>query len=152
MDLFVKHAAKKKLIFHLKEKTARLSVSDIEDDLGMYLSDKEEQRVRDLISTRRSKSFSMRHPLLTGIPTLGIAPMIANANAQEHIIRRLARDSSKMRSRIEQARKTQRAQEMEEYRLETERERATQPSKAVAGAMSGMLPLVQAYKNQQGQA
>jgi len=115
-------------------KHAKLSVSDVEDDLGIYLSDKDETKVRRLIKERTGKSFAMRHPLLTGIPTLGIAPAVAKANAKEKIIRRLARDDVKLRGEMAAAKDKRRAEALEEYKATTERDKANQASRA-AGAL-----------------
>ena len=94
-------------------KTAKLRIGDIEDELGDYLSDADEARVRKMISKARKKSFSMRHPYLTGIPTLGIAPMIANDKAKSKIIRRLARSDPKLRKQLRKMRERARREEHE---------------------------------------
>lgn len=115
-------------------KEAKLRVSDVEDDIGTYLSDKDETKVRRLIKEREGKSFALRHPLLTGIPTLGIAPAVAKSNAKEIIIRRMARDDAKLRDKMEKLKRQRRADALEEFRLDTERDKANQASRA-AGAL-----------------
>jgi hypothetical protein len=82
----------------LKEKLAKLRVGDIEDAIGTTLDDKTETRVRKMIGNEKANSFSMRHPYLTGIPTLGIAPAMAEARAKDRIVKRLARSSAKQPS------------------------------------------------------
>ena len=46
----------------------------------------------------KKKSFSLRHPYLTGIPTLGIAPAIAKNKAYSRTERRMLRGSHKLRT------------------------------------------------------
>jgi hypothetical protein len=121
MDTFEKFAAK----HILKEKLAKLRVSDIEDVLDMYLPDKEETKVRKLIKERMAKSFSLRHPVLTGIPTLGIAPAVAKQNAIRKIVRRMARGSSKLRNQMETNRRLRHKERLESIK-------ADQPTRAAS--------------------
>jgi hypothetical protein len=119
MDVFEKFAAKELLL----QKIAKLRVTDVEDALDMYLPDKDEAKVRKLIKQRMAKSFSLRHPILTGIPTLGIAPAIAKQNAIQKIVRRMARGSSKLRGQLETNRKLRHQERMEALK-------ADQPTRA----------------------
>jgi hypothetical protein len=82
------------------EKRARLRVGDIEDEIGTYFDDKLEEKVRGKIDYQKSKRFPMRHPYLTGIPTLGIAPMISKNEAKEEIVRDLARKLPDLRNKL----------------------------------------------------
>lgn len=82
------------------KKEAKLRVHNIEDELGEYFSDKQEAKVRKMIAKERGKSFSMRHPLLTGIPTLGIAPTVANNKAKQKIVRKLLRSDKSIRKSV----------------------------------------------------
>ena len=95
----------------------------------MYLPDKDEKKVRKLIKDRVSKSFSLRHPILTGIPTLGIAPTIAKHNAIQKIVRRMARGSSKLRGQLEANRKLRHQERMETLK-------ADQPTRAARSLAS----------------
>ena len=81
-----------------------LNVSSIENDLGVYLGGKNEEKTKDLVDAAIAKSFILRHPWLTGIPTLGIAPAIAHGNAVDSISRRLLRDDSSLRQKVNELR------------------------------------------------
>ena len=75
------------------QKEAKLRVGDIEDELGVYLTDKNEEVARKLIRQQEKKRFGLRHPWLTGIPTLGIWPAISKARATDAIVNRLMRQN-----------------------------------------------------------
>lgn len=123
MNALEKYAAKRKLAKILR-------VSDIEDEIGSYLSDPDEKRVRKLISKKMDKSFVLRHPWLTGIPTLGIAPAVAKGRATDSIVRRLARERANIRSAIEAKRNRQRQEYLEDRRLDIKSDRANQLHRA----------------------
>lgn len=129
------------------EKLAKLSVEGIENTVGFYLADKQEQNVRDLIDKEKSRSFILRHPILTGIPTLGIAPSIAQGNAQDRIIRSLARSDSAFNETMKLIKERRRKEMLENYELETKRIKAEQPSKAVAIGALGALSVADQYFN-----
>jgi len=115
------------------EKVAKyLSMSDIENELGYYISDKVEPGVRRAIKDEYDRSFALRHPVLTGIPTLGIAPAIAHDKAVKSISRRLARRDASIRDAYLKHQATRRAQRIEQERLQIERTKATQPALAAA--------------------
>lgn len=44
---------------------------------------------QDLLDKRKEKSYGLRHPYITGIPTLGIWPAISRASAEGDIITRI---------------------------------------------------------------
>ena len=73
-----------------------LKVKHIEEEFGDYLSHKDEAKAKKLIGKAKEKSFILRHPYLTGIPTLGIAPLIAGSKAKEGIVRNMARSDKKL--------------------------------------------------------
>lgn len=86
------------------EKTA-FDISDVEKEVGFYFRDKDEPGIRRLISEQKEKRFPLRHPILTGIPTLGIAPMISKSLAMDEI-------KSKMVKKDEWVRREYRAAEL----------------------------------------
>lgn len=70
----------------LLKQAKRIGISDVENALGLYLRGKDETADAEKgIDEAYSNSFSLRHPYLTGIPTLGIAPTVARENALEKI-------------------------------------------------------------------
>lgn len=75
-------------------KAASLRVNDVEDHMQMYIKDKWEPYTRRLIEEQNQKRFALRHPVLTGIPTLGFAPRIAKEKAKDEIARKLYRRST----------------------------------------------------------
>jgi hypothetical protein len=79
------------------EKQAKIRVEDIEDELHLYLDDPREKKVRKLIERETERRVGVRHPVLTGIPTLGIWPAVSKAKGVEAIKRSLLRGDSKLR-------------------------------------------------------
>ena len=74
-----------------KYAAVKLNVSRLERRIGgqqtpLYLSDKQEETARKSFKKSKEESFSLRHPWLTGIPTLGIAPAIASTGAYERAL------------------------------------------------------------------
>jgi len=77
-----------------------ISIDSIEGSLENYLSDAQEEVARDLIEKEKAKSFILRHPILTGIPTLGFAPLIQNAVSQDRIIKTMSRKDQAIRDML----------------------------------------------------
>ena len=107
----------------------KLRVGDVEDQVGDYMTDKQEERIRELFRDAKSKSFSLRHPWLTGIPTLGIAPAVAHGNAVQKVIKRMARTDPKFRATLTNNRRRNEDMEHERYKSDA-------PTRA-AGAIAG---------------
>ncbi len=78
-------------------KKGALDVSDIEKRLGgnYNLGEDKEKFVRRSIGQHQSDSFILKHPYLTGIPTLGLAPALKEHAIKDKIISQLAKDSMK---------------------------------------------------------
>lgn len=131
MNKLHKAIAKRRLVTGLV-KEAKLRLGDVEDELGEYLGEADEAKVRKMIAKARSKSFSMRHPILTGIPTLGIAPAIANEKAKHKIVRKLLRGSPELRKRRKARDDEDWRRGLEERKLEIEEARANAPARAAA--------------------
>jgi len=127
------------------EKIAKLRMGDIEDALGFYLSDRDESRVRDLIREREQKSFALRHPWISGVPTLGIAPAVAKANAVDIIMRKMLRGNPGMQQRHENAIERRWREMMEEEKVDVERTRAEQPTRMVGAIGASIMPTLESY-------
>ena len=108
-------------------KEAKVRMSDVEDHIGL-LDKKHEQEVRGKIKERESKSFALRHPVLTGIPTLGIAPLVAHARATENVSRHMLRSHPDLR-------KEHYARATENRKLDIEHDRANAMRNVVNDAM-----------------
>ncbi len=115
---------------YIFEKLSGFGVSDVENRLGLYLSDRAENKVRKDIAMAKNKSFALRHPVLTGIPTLGIAPAVAKDRAITNISDNLLRRDLKLRKQYRDVVDARRARGIEKYKLETERIKADQASRA----------------------
>lgn len=148
MNALQKYQVKRALTQELT-KTARLRMTDVEDELGMLLDKQYHPETRERIQDRHDNSFSLRHPYLTGIPTLGIAPAVAKENAVEHITRNLLRKHKRLRKEHRKLRDEMRARDLEDERLSIERARAEQPTRAIGAATSGALQLMQQRGMQQ---
>jgi hypothetical protein len=131
-------------------KEAKLRVSDIEDELGIYLPDKQEAKARKMIEYKKQRSFAMRHPWLTGIPTLGIAPTIAKGRARRSIANRMAREDPQVRAATNKSRAEKRQQALEDFQLNTERAKAEQAER-VAGALGSALVGAMSARNRDRQ-
>lgn len=77
-----------------------LNIRDIESELGRYLSDTEESNIRKKITLQEKKRYPLRHPILTGVPTLGLSPAISKATAVREIITSMARGSTQYRKEL----------------------------------------------------
>jgi hypothetical protein len=128
-------------------KTAAFDVGDIEDRLGVYLPDDREEKARKMIEYRKQRSFTLRHPWLTGIPTLGIAPAVARHRATSNIANQMMREDPGLRQDVSKVRLEKRQRELEDYRLATERARAEQAER-VAGQLGTALIGAMAVRNE----
>lgn len=72
------------------EKVAlRTSVDDVEDQLGFLVPDEYENHVRQKAEEMRANSLALRHPILTGIPTLGLWPAFAKSDSDYRVAKSL---------------------------------------------------------------
>lgn len=84
------------------DKAAELTLDDIEDHLGVYLRDKKDREYAErAIEDATARSVAIRHPILTGIPTLGIWPAIAHGKATRKITGDLKRQSDVVRKDLQ---------------------------------------------------
>ncbi len=117
------------------EKIARiLELDDVEDNMGMYFNDGLEPHVREAVNQQYAKRFALRHPWLTGIPTLGLAPAISKDRAVEEIKRNLVRKNSAILAdyrAVEQAR-------YQKYLMERELQIKSDKANAMANAASNL--------------
>ena len=121
------------------EKQAKiLNLSDIENELGVYISDKQEPAIRRLIAEQYEKRTPLRHPILTGIPTLGIAPAVSKAKAMDEVIRRSLRKDVQLRNTHEHYKQLMRDRALEDYKLESERLKNTQAERVAGQAVQGL--------------
>lgn len=124
----------------MNEKLAKiLRMGDIEDRMGFYFNDRQEPTVRRMIGQEYANSFSLRHPVLTGLPTLGIAPAIAKERAINNVVRGVARKDAKARDMFRKHIDKIRQQRILEYKLETQRRKADALPNAVQAAGSAYI-------------
>lgn len=84
------------------EKIAKLTIDDIEFPIGEYLTDEQEEYARPLIEEQNAKRFALRHPFLTGLPTLGIWPLIAEGRATNEVLRPMTKKFPELNEKIRQ--------------------------------------------------
>jgi hypothetical protein len=115
------------------QKEAFMQAEDVADRLGIYLDGKSMAMAEDLIEKEKAKSFALRHPILTGIPTLGILPAIAENAAMRRIEHKIMADP-KVRSAVEESieKEHRREAELMPLRME-ERKREAQEAMAREG-------------------
>jgi hypothetical protein len=85
-----------------------LDLESVEDEIGhTYLSGEQEQDALESIDRVRGSGktgFILRNPWLTGIPTLGIAPLIASSIGNDRVARSLARKHTDIAGSMAKAR------------------------------------------------
>ncbi len=109
------------------KKSARIfEMDDVENEMGMYFNDSLEPYVRKAVNEQYDKRFALRHPWLTGIPTLGIAPAVSKMNATEDVKRQLVRKNSAILNEYKQHRQNMYEREQAALRMEIEKDRANQ--------------------------
>lgn len=134
-------------------KSARfLELDDVEAALhpgpgSMYLSGNDRMMAEQLIERERGKRLGLRHPVLTGIPTLGLWPAASKASALEKIKRDLLRDNESLRGSWNIERDKQHQREVEERRLQIESDRAN----AARNTLLAATPLLASAMNEYGQ-
>jgi len=104
------------------KKLARFDIIDVEKDIGVYLPDEVEDMVRNEVQKQIESRFAVRHPILAGIPTLGIAPSISKGRALEEIRHKLLRSYPSL---AEMARQTA----QQEFERELAKQQVEQPER-----------------------
>lgn len=127
--------------FHEKV-AAYLRPEQAEDYMGAgVLPKRTMDLIRNLTKEETDKSFSLRHPWLTGIPTLGIAPATAKRKALDRIYRSVLRDpesAGTIQQRWDEKRKRQRAErvfDLKQQQIDLVRDKAVQQRRAIVEAM-----------------
>lgn len=104
------------------EKHASLKQKHVEDVLGMYLDKKHKKEVSQLIDKEKSERLGLRHPWLTGIPTLGIWPRVSRDNAAVDVADEMLRNNPGLRKEVEKMRADAFKREQELLAKEHQRE------------------------------
>jgi hypothetical protein len=79
------------------EKVAFLKQKHVESYLGMIPDAKHSPEIRKLIDEQKQNRFALRHPILTGIPTLGMWPLASRVEAAEEVAHEMLRRHSVLR-------------------------------------------------------
>ena len=120
----------------LEKIALRPSIGGLEDRLGVYLTDPQEEVARGLAEKAEQGSFVLRHPWLTGIPTLGIAPAWAYESAMDKVRRKMIRSDPGLRQSVLDTAEARRVQDLEQQKVDVERDKANQ-LRNTATALSG---------------
>ena len=128
-----------------------LSVDDVEDRLGITLSGDRLSKAQTGVDEAKKKSFSLRHPFLTGLPTLGIAPAFAHEKAMNRITRGMMRSDPDLNRAVLAERARQRAEEQLEVENQIALDKAN-AAKNTASALgsSALAALTMHYANKNG--
>lgn len=122
------------------DKQAMIDAEDVADRLGIYLDSRGMSMAQDLVDKAKEKSFALRHPFVTGIPTLGIWPSVAANKALRKIEHQIMADP-KVRDAVDAAmeKEHQREKELMPLRME-ERKREAQEAMAreALGTLGGL--------------
>ena len=116
----------------LVKEASFFDVDDIEDELGITLRGKDLEHAKAEVKKRNSKSFALRHPWLTGIPTLGIWPGISHGRATDKTVRSLKRRSKGMEKAHSKFRAAKRKKREDDYEAQTRRAKSTEMSRSAA--------------------
>lgn len=127
------------------QKQAKVRVGDIEDRLGVYLPDSLEEKARGMIADETARSLGIRHPWLTGIPTLGLWPAIAHENAISRISRKLPRSDEGLRQDIAAVRNQRHQREVDLQQLRIAQEQAEAKKEVASTATTAALAGLGAY-------
>jgi len=92
-----------------------VKAEDVEEGLGTVFTKQQEQTARKLIDKEIAKSFILRHPLLTGIPTLGLLPYSAGQIAKTQTTKSLARQYPEIKKLYEKKIRAERAAETAQH-------------------------------------
>lgn len=116
-----------------------LDLSDVEDKVGIYANDQYEPMIRRAINKELNNSFALRHPLLTGIPTLGIAPAIAKDTALDNITRGMARRDVGIANMLKAKQDQKEERALRQQQLDIQRDEANRYRNAVQEGAKALL-------------
>jgi len=77
--------------WHGFEKQAKIKLKDVENQLGFYIAPEHVAETNEMINRLNEERLGLKHPWLTGIPTLGLWPAISHSNAAEEVADHLMR-------------------------------------------------------------
>ena len=73
------------------EKRAKVTLEDVEARMGAYLKPNHIDKVQRELDDRNEDNFALAHPILSGVPTLGVWPMSAKSKATNEVASKLMR-------------------------------------------------------------
>jgi hypothetical protein len=98
-----------------------------------------------MLSEENAKSLALKHPWLTGIPTLGIWPAVSKERAAQDIRRRLFRQYPELVDQWQESMQQLKQEAMERQKLQVEQDRANAARNAVLAAGTAGSQLLSAY-------
>lgn len=104
----------------------RPTAERFESNYGVYLKPKQHKRFEELSKAEEAGSFILKHPLATGVPSLGIAPAISLGKASRRVNNSMFRGDQGLQRASGRARALRQQESLDEWNAETEREKATQ--------------------------
>ena len=81
----------------------KLSAETLERQLGIILTREQLKKLQAYLDQEIEKSYSLQHPWVTGIPSLGLAPAIAASNAYSTAQTNIIRDYPAINKAIKEA-------------------------------------------------
>jgi len=88
-------------------KLAKFDVEKVEDYSDLIIPTKLEPEAKQLIKREIAKKYILRHPWVTGIPTLGLAPVIQKGVSSQRIVKALAKSHPELMDAVERAKDRQ---------------------------------------------
>ena len=142
-----------KIEYMRKTAAINLNVSDLEgrhfnrdynqglgSKFSTYLTDDEEAMAREMLAEQIEESFSLRHPWITGIPTLGIAPAAATENAYHVVANALRRKNPELRER-DMANRQAASDHNDQIRRDTQPERVARENRRTVNDIASKISL-----------
>jgi hypothetical protein len=133
------------------QKTAKLSVKDLESYMGHLFHDNDVYADASKgVDEANEGSFALRHPFLTGLPTLGLWPSIAKSNAMEDVGSNLLRKHKSLRDERDAMEEAKHRRKMDLMPLEMEKiKRKAQREMLESGGLlaGGLLATHHHYNN-----
>lgn len=112
----------------------KTSVDDVEDMLGFLVPDEYENHVRQKAEEMKANSFALRHPILAGIPTLGLWPAIAKSDSDYKVTKSLLKTYPEMGLKREEMVLSDLAHRRELEKIQLANEMTAAPSRILASS------------------
>jgi hypothetical protein len=138
------------------EKQAKARLSDVETHLGHYLTGDDAPAAQTELDRENNSRAGLKHPWLTGIPTLGLWPAISRSNASRDVADHMLRTRPSVRNSIDASNETEHRRRVELMPAEIQDSQSDGQNRmvrtATAAALAGLAQHHAHKQRQQSQA